>query len=223
MVKWKNTDLRELGVVVDTIPQISKAKKKIEVMQIPGRNGFVSIDTDTYEPFSVTLECHCLDNYNLDEIKTFFDGYGTLSLDNTRQYTAIVNNTIPIDTILPVFKRFMVRFLVNPVAEDIEPTTINLLNEESITIDTYTTIYPMLEITCSGNVSVTINDTSFNLTGANGTYILDCKNKVIIDENGNNASSIMLGDFPTFKDGSNSIYTTGTITAFTTEYRKTYL
>lgn len=223
MVKWKNRDLRELGIIVDTIPQIQKAKKKIDIMEIVGRNGFVSIDTGAYEPFNVTIECHCLENYNLDEIKTFLDGYGTLSFDGLRQYTAVINNAIPIDTILPHYKRFMVRFLVNPIAEDITPTTMNILNEESITIDTYSTIYPTLQITCSGDVSVTINNTTFYLDDSNGTYTLDCKNKVIIDGNGNNASGIMLGDFPTFEKGSNSIYKTGTITALTTEFRKTYL
>ena len=223
MVKWKNRNLQELGIIVDKIPTITKAKKKINVMQVVGRNGFLSIDTGAYEPFSVAVECHCTDNSNIDEIKKFLDGYGTLSFDDTKEYTAIVNNAIPFEKVLPIFNRFMISFLVNPIAEDITPTTANLLNEESIDIETYSTIYPILTISCSGNVSITINNSTFYLNNTNGTYTLDSKNKIIIDENNLNASNLMLGDFPTFKNGSNSIYKTGTITALSTEYRKTYL
>lgn len=223
MVKWNNRDLSELGIIVETIPTISKAKKKINVMQVEGRNGFVSIDTGTYEPFSITLECHCKDSANLDEIKAFLDGHGTISFDNERQYTAIINNAIPISTVLPIFKRFVVSLLVNPIAEDITPTTISLLGEDSVDITTYAIAFPTLEIECTGDVSVTINNTTFYLNGTDGTYTLDCKNKVIVDENGTNSSGLMLGDFPTFKNGSNIIYTTGTITAFSAEYRKSYL
>lgn len=223
MVKWNNTDLKELGIIVEKIPTISKAKKKINVMQITGRNGFISIDTGAYEPFNLTLECHCTDDANIDQIKSSLDGYGTLTLDGERQYTAIINNAIPIEKILPCFNKFIISFLVNPIAEDITPTTVNLLNEESIDIETYSTIYPILTISCSGNISITINNSTFYLNNTNGTYTLDSKNKIIIDENNLNASNLMLGDFPTFKNGSNSIYKTGTITALSTEYRKTYL
>ena len=32
MIKWNNTDLRSKGIIVEKIPTISKAKKKIEIM-----------------------------------------------------------------------------------------------------------------------------------------------------------------------------------------------
>lgn len=223
MVKWKNRDLRELGIIVEKIPTISKAKKKIDIIQVEGRNGFVSIDTGAYEPFSITLECHCTDDSNLDEIKEYLDGYGTLSFDDSREYTAVINNAIPLETILPVFKKFLVRFMVNPISEDINESTINLTSLETFELETYATIYPTIEITCSGNISVTINNQTFYLYDTNGTYTLDCKNKVIFDENDVNASGSMLGDFPIFINGENSITTTGTITDITATYKKSYL
>jgi len=221
--KWKNRNLRDLGIIVEKIPEITKAKKKIETIQIEGRNGFITIDTGVYEPFNLTLECHCTDEADLNEIKSFLDGYGTLSLDETKVYTAVINNSIPFETILPIFKKFKINFLVNPIAEDVNETTESLLNIETLSILTYATIYPNLEITCSGDVSITINHKTFYLYNTNGTYILDCKNKVIFDENNLNASNLMLGDFPTFENGENTISTTGTITNFTASYRKSYL
>lgn len=223
MVLWNNINLRSKGIIVENIPTISKGKKKIETIQIDGRNGFLTIDSGTYEPFPLSLECHCTDEANLDEIKAFLDGYGTLSFDGEREYTAIIDNSISFETILPIFKKFLISFLVNPIASDIEATYQDLTNEDNIEIDTYSTIYPTLIIECSGDISVTINNNTFYLYDTDGIYTLDCLNKVIIDNNNNNVSNIMYGDFPTFKPGVNSISSTGTITSIETNYKKTYL
>lgn len=222
MVLWNNTDFKNKGIIVENIPTISKAKKKINIYQIAGRNGFLSVDTGVYEPFPVNVECHCQESANLDEIKAFLDGYGTLSFDGVRQYTAVIDNTIPFEKV-QMFKRFQVSFLVNPIAEAITPTILDMAAINSFDIATYSTIYPIIEIACSGDVSININGKIFYLTGTNGTYTLDCKNKEIYDSNNVNKSSLMNGDFPTFVNGTNTITKTGTITSLKATYKITYL
>lgn len=224
MVLWKGIDLRDKGIIVEYTPKISKAKKKIDVYEIEGRNGFVSIDTGSYEPFSMPVECHISDRANKDEICEFLDGYGTLSLDGIRQYTAIINNAIEFEKILK-FKKFLINFLVNPIAEDIESTNINIdSNNYVLNInDTYNSIFPILKITCSGDVTFVINNKTFILKGTSDTYTLDCKNKVITDSLGNNASSIMLYDFPSLQKGENNISYIGEVSNFEIEYKRTYL
>lgn len=222
MVLWNGIDLRTKGIIVEKIPTISKAKKKIDVYQIEGRNGFLSVDTGVYEPFPVSIECHCSDTANMDEIKAFLDGYGTLSFDGERQYTAIIDNTIPFEQV-QMFKRFQISFLVNPISENITASTLDITSLSTFTINTYSIVYPTLSIECSGDVSVTINNKTFYLNDTDGTYTLDCKNKEIFDSNNTNSSGLMNGDFPTFINGSNSIATTGTITSITASYKETYL
>jgi phage-related protein len=222
MVLWNNTDFRTKGIIVEKIPTISKGKKKIDVYQIEGRNGFLSVDTGVYEPFEVILECHCADTANLDEVKKFLDGYGTLSFDGLREYTAIIDSTIPFEEVQN-FKRFQVNFLVNPIAESKTAQTINLLGLSTFSITTYSNVYPTLTITASGDISVNINGNIFYLTGTSGTYTLDCKNKEIYDSLNANKSGIMNGDFPSFINGTNNISTTGTITAISASYKETYL
>lgn len=225
MVKWKNIDFSAKGIVVEKTPTISKGKKNIETYTIDGRNGFLSIDRGTYQPFSLSVECHAKETANFDEIKAFLDGYGTLTFDGQREYTAIVNNAIPFEKV-QMFKSFVVQFMVNPISHDITASTINLISglddgEFTITGSTYD-IEPTLTIACEGDVGITINNKTFTLDDANGTYILDCANKVIT-KNGINASNIMSGDFPTFKNGTNVVSTTGTITAFSASYKKAYI
>lgn len=221
MVKFKNIDFSTKGIVVEKVPTISKGKKDIDVYSIDGRSGFLSIDKGTYQPFSLQVQCHAKETANFDEIKAFLDGYGTLTFDNQREYTAVVNNAIPFEKV-QMFKSFAVQFMVNPIAHDISPTTINLLTNSTFILGgTYKT-NPVLEITATGDVEITINNQSFTLNDADGTYVLDCENKVIT-KNSINASNIMLGDFPSFKVGENVIETEGTISALTASYKKAYL
>ena len=228
MYKWKNIDLSTKGIIVEKKPTISKGKKKIETFDIPGRNGFLSIDTGVYQPFEVSLECHIdANSFDLDEVKELLDGYGILQLDNDRQYTAIVNNAIPFEVVARKFRSFIIQFLCNPIAESTTETTYAVGNSpQTLTInDTYTTIYPTIEIKATTTMNVTINDTNFKLDipDTTKTYILDCKNQVVATTDGINVAHFMSGDFPTLKKGNNTITYTGTKTIFNIKYRKTYL
>lgn len=223
MVIWKNKDFKELGIIVETTPKIEKAKKKINIFEIPGRNGFLSEDEGDYEPFTVSVECHAKENANFDDICEYLDGFGPLSFNGERQYTAIINNSISFEKVL-MFKKFIVQFLVNPICEDKQFTeyVVNSDDDNLNIEDTYYDIEPKITLTCNGNVAITINSQTFYLDNADGTYLLDCKNKLII-KNGLNSSNIMNGDFPKLKKGNNTISYIGSITNFKIEYKKTYL
>lgn len=222
MIIWKNIEFRNKGIIVEKIPKISKGKKRITTYDIPGRNGFLSVDEGTYEPFSMQVECHTKETNNIQEICSYLDGYGNISFDNKKQSTAIINNAIELDKV-QMFKKFIVNFLVNPIFEDINVTSYDVINSSQLEIsDSYSDIYPTINIQCSGDISITINNNTFYLENTDGEYILDCKNKVIT-HNGTNASNLMNGDFPTLKNGINEIEYTGTITSFNIYYKKTYL
>lgn len=219
MVIWKNVEFRNKGIIVDKTPTISKAQKRIEQFVVPYRNGFLSVDSGVYDSFVVQVECHAKEDADFDEIKAFLDGYGTLSFDGEREYTAIIKNAIEFSK-AHHFKRFPVQFEVNPIAYDIIPSTFS--GTGTLTINDATTeMFPTITIVASGDVSMTINNNTFYLDDADGTYILDCQNKVIT-KNGVNAANIMRGDFPTLQVGTNTISSTGTAT-ITTEYKKAYL
>ena len=220
-MKWNNIDLKDKGIVVEKTPTISKGKKKIDTYEIDGRNGFLSIDRGTYEPFSMQVQCHAKENANFDEIKAFLDGYGTITFDNQREYTAIINNAIPFQKV-QMFKSFAIQFMVNPIAHDISPTVIDLLEDSTFILGGTYKSNPVLEIACSGDVEITINNQSFTLNDTDGTYILDCENK-IITKNGVNASNIMLGDFPSFELGENEVTIDGTVSVLNASYKKAYL
>ena len=220
MLKWKGYEFRTKGVIIEKTPKLSKANKKITIYDVPGRNGFISIDTNAYESFSLSVECHLSENININEICEWLDGYGTLSFDGVKQYTAIINNAIDFEKV-QMFKKFIIQFLVNPIAEDITETTYVVgSSPDTLNIATYSDVYPILEITTTGQETIAINNISFTLLES-GSYILDCKNKVIT-KNNLNAATKMNGDFPTLNKV-NTITYGSNISSFTIKYKKTYL
>lgn len=233
MIIWKGIDLKTKGIINDNIPKIVRAKKNIETYEVYGRNGFLSIDNDTYNSFNVSLECHIADNANLDEVAKLLSGYGTLSFDGLRQTTAIVSSHIELDTIRNSgFKKFMLNFQCNPIFEDVVQTTRDYTNSFSPWDDYYRFLiegsfyYKVepeeLEIEISADTDFYFNGRKFSLKS--GHYFLNCKMKEIVDNDGDNASSKMSGDFPYLDtSGSNIIRSSTLPTTFKMKYRKPYL
>ena len=221
MVKWNGIDFKDKGIIVEKTPTISKGKKDIETYSVAGRSGFLSIDKGTYQPFSIQIECHAKETANFDEIKAFLDGYGTLTFDDEREYTAIVNNAIPFEKV-QMFKSFVVQFMANPIAYDITATTITINDDFTITGAT-AQMQPILTLVAAADGSeVNINGVEFTTSNEEETtYILDCEKKVIT-KNGINASNEMSGDFPYFVNGENTYQATG-VTSLTASYKKAYL
>lgn len=227
MVIWKGINLKEKGIIVEKTPDLVKGKKRIETYDIEGRNGFLVIDKGTYDAFVVTIECHFdTTKYFIDDIKEFLDGYGTLSFDGEKEYTAIVQNQIQFEKV-SMFRKFPIQFLVNPISKDINSTKINInSNNYVLNINNATSyMYPLLKIKGSGNVSITINNKTFYLYDLNSsnTYYLDCENKVIYDSNMLNCSNLMKYDFPYLIPNNNDISYTGNITDFEIEYKRAYI
>jgi len=219
--KWKGITFYSKGVVIEKTPIAPKANHSFTKYNIPGRSGSLVIDNKTYNDITLSLECHFnSDNVNINDIKSWLDGYGKLQIDNEKEYTGYISNTIPFEKITR-FRKFIVQFTLHPLAKALTASTISRTTSGVFTIDTFNT-YPIITMTCTGDVSVGLNGTNFTLTGADGTYVLDCEAKVIT-KNGINQSSIMGGDFPKLVNGNNSLTLSGTISALTISYYKTYL
>ena len=226
MVLWNNVDLRTKGIIVENIPTITKGKKRIETYEVEGKNGLLMVDKGTYDSFIVSLSCHFNEIHDIDEIKSFLDGYGKLTIDGEKEYEAIINNQIDFEEVdRSGFRKFPLQFLCNPIAHDIEPTIVEITEPTSLTINQTANTYPIITIKGTGNVVVYINNKAFNLYNLNSeyTYTLDCNAKEIVDQLGRNCSNQMRYDFPYLKPGENTIDYTGTITSFEIEYKKAYL
>ena len=221
--KWNGTSFNSMGIIIEKTPIPNKPKHSYNQYTIPGRSGYLAIDNKTFEPLFLSLECHFDTNNvaDINELRAWLDGYGTLQLDDEKEYTGYISNSISFDKITH-FRKFLIQFTLQPLAKATTATTINALSLATISVDTYGYAYPKITITGTGDISLTLNGTQFTIYDADGTYVLDCEAK-IITKNGINQSSNMSGNFPELKNGNNSLVKSGTITALTIEYYKTFI
>lgn len=221
-MKFKNVELSTLGIIVENVPTISKGKKNITTYTIEGRNGFLSVDNGTYQPFVITCSCHFNTANSLDDIKSALDGCGYLTLDNQRQYYAYVSNQIDFEKVAQAnFRKFALQFTCNPIAEDIDAT--NVTSPSSVVVGgTYPT-QPIFTLTGSDSATLTINNQTIYFTDLDSTktYTLDCKLKLFYDSSNANCSSKMNGGYPELIVGTNTI--SSTLTTLSLSYRRCWL
>lgn len=219
--KWKGTTFFSKGVIIEKTPIVARANHSFTKYTIPGRSGNLIVDNKTYDEIPLSIECHFKNtDGDINDIKSWLDGYGTLQLDSEKQYTGYVSSTIPFEQIVR-FKKFVVQFMLKPFAKALLPTIVSRTTSGTFSASTFET-YPTITITGSGTIGITLNGTSFTISNASGTYILDCEAKVIT-KGGVNQSNSMSGDFPKIINGTNSLTVSGTITAMDISYYKTYL
>lgn len=232
--KWKNETLYSHGIIIENIPTISKGKKRIDIYEIEGRNGFLSIDKGTYAPFVLSLSCHFNEeNFNINDIKNYLDGHGNLCIGTKNEngdlleYTAVIQNQIDFEKVLTLgFRKFLIQFLCNPISKSTVLESANLLNNEPVgTEDATANSYPVITIKGSGDVSMTFNGKTFYLYALDETktYTLDCESKIIVDNNGMNVSNKMSGDFPVVLPNENVVTKTGSFTQCLVEWYPAYL
>ena len=228
MLKWNNIDFASKGIIVERIPKIIKGKKNITTYQVEGRDGFLTIDAGTYQPFVLTIPCHVTTSANMDAVKEFLDGFGTLTFDGSREYTAIIDNSIEFEKVQQApFRRFPVQFLVNPIAHAISAKTATISSSPySLNISGATAkMWPTLTIKGNGDCAFTFNGKSFYMysMASSKTYTFDCDAKVVYDNVSINCASQMLYDFPYLNPGSNTIAFSGSISSFVVSYKEAFI
>jgi len=220
--KWKGVSFNSMGIIIEETPIPNKPNHSYTRYEIPGRSGYLAIDNKTYDALLLSIKCHLnTDVADMNEIREWLDGYGELQVDNEKKYRGFISNAISFEKITN-FRKFIVQFTLQPIALAITPTTIDALEINSFTSDTYTKAFPIITITGTGTITINVNNMPFTIYDADGTYILDCEAKVIT-KNGINQSNNMSGEFPYVVNGTNSIIKSGDITSITIEYSKTFI
>ena len=62
MFYFKGSSSISKGLIVTNEIKIGKARKRIDRIEIDGRNGYLTIDKGTYDPILVSVNCHLKNN-----------------------------------------------------------------------------------------------------------------------------------------------------------------
>ena len=125
-------------------------------------------------------------------------------------YKARINNQIPLSEVLRNnLYEFQISFLCQPFRYFVYGKKPIDINVSGITVNNPGNIVakPIMTITGSGNITVTINGRVFSITGLSGSITIVSEIQSVLDDKG----GLMDGAFPYFDTGKNTISWTGTV------------
>lgn len=206
------------GLLIQSLPPISKPKQRVEVEEIDGRDGDI-VTYLGYGAYDKEVKIGLFGSYDIDEIIEYFNSQGTVIFSNEedKYYNYQIIEQIDFDKLLR-FKEAIVKMHIQPFKYSAED------NQKVFTIDSNTSIdirnagniysRPVITITGSSSIDLYLNDIQLFVINM-GDYT-----SITIDTNNMNAynGSVLLnrnvtGNYDNFKlkVGKNTISWSGDI------------
>lgn len=227
---WKNIDSETIpGLIITNIPPITKPKMKTSITKIDGRDGDI-IEELGYESYTKSIGIGLARNYDIDRVMKYFTGAGELIIsdESDKVYKAQIIEKIDYERLIR-FKTAVVKFYTQPYKylKDEKSIILDINNETSLKITNVGLEKSKPIITLEGTETVEISLNGFNLF----KYVFpENETKVVIDSLEEEAyldnvlkNRNMLGNFPIFEVGENTISWSGNLTKISIEPKSRWL
>ncbi len=227
--EWKGVKCTEHGIIVHKPPDITMPLERVSYTTVPGRSGTLAQTEgeDVYADIVLTVECSVENGEKLGEVMRYLKGADRVVFSNRPGgfYYARVSNQIPFEKILRgnANRKFAVNFRCKPfwyVAEEakVEMTGIGWVeNEGSVYAE------PVITVHGSGDGILMVGEDMIELTGINGSIIIDSELQEAYNDAGESMNAHMSGEFPRLAVGINDIGWSGGITGVTIKKNTRYL
>lgn len=208
------------NLIVENLPPVTSPPQRFEILEVDGSSKVI-ISELGYKAYEKVINLG-FRNHDTREVENWLKGKGRLILSNEldKYYDAFVLEQIDYERILR-FKKATVTFLVQPYKyatgeeETTSRTLINQGNEECL---------PLMTIYGSGSVGVLVNGVKQCDITIDGYVTLDGEEEEAYKDNlDNRRNRVMIGKFPTFKPGENTLTFTGNVTNVKTLVRSRWL
>lgn len=208
---FKNISSKDyLGI--KKLPLIFKAEKDINLIEIEGRDGFLTQDNGSYRSVVKTVECIIKDLTQIDFICSWLSGPGDVIFSNEpdKVYKATIKNQIEFDQLVSThdYHDFIIQFECQPHKYSLDNSIITLTAPRTIFNNGTANALPVIKLYGTGVLTLTINGNIVNLTNIVSyvtidSYLMDCYKDTQLMNN------YMTGDFPILVPGINAISFTG--------------
>lgn len=226
---WKNVSSLSKGVYIkNKLPIVPRAEKNVEKITIPGRNGCLFEDTESYSDIPYSIECNVKENVDFNDLKQWLLGNSELILSNSPNvfYKGYLFNQLDFETMAKHFNSFQLDFVLQPFAYSQEKfiKTLNGEQESDLIIsDATEKMYPIIKVYGNEKISFILNKKTIEINPEE--YItIDCEMLEAYIDN-ENANSKISGDIEKLflTPGKNEIDIVGNYTKIEIEYRKLFL
>jgi len=201
-------------LMVNKLPNIIKAEKDIEKIEIQGRDGFLTQDYGSYKGTIKTVECTIFDLNDIGFICNWLDGNSDVIFSNepNKIYKATIINQIPFSKIAVQFHSFIIQFDCQPHKYSAINNLITLATSPATIVNTGTApSNPIIKVFGSDTINLTINSKTIVLTNVVDyvtidSDLMDCYKDTVLKNN------FMSGDLPQLIVGNNTFSWSGTVT-----------
>jgi phage-related protein len=209
------------GLLISTLPPITKPKQRTQTEEIDGRDGDI-VTKLGYSAYDKEFEIGLYGSYDINEVISFFNSEGTVVFSNEsdKYYKYQIIDQIDYEKLIR-FKTATVTMHMQPFKYPTTESTITISGETTVTNTGNTYATPVLNITGSGTIEVTLNGIDiFSIDlGENSTQItIDITNMEAYNPD---TTALMnrqvTGDYSLFKilSGSNTVELSGSVTSAT--------
>ena len=219
---FNNICSEELGIIVVEGPPEVLAQEEYEEIIIEGRNGTLIENKGTFPNVEKSFILTTIDldqdiDLMIEKIKMWLfnikDNKILYAIPNRYNIVKKVVIEEDIKTTFEEYGDFKIKFLC-------EPFYYNLLEKDITITEKGTKFYnkgdfnsnPKIVIYGTGDLQLTINDTTVQINNVDERVLLDSKLFLCLDKDNNNKSIDMIGNFPTLDIGENTITWVGNIT-----------
>lgn len=213
--KFKGIDSRQMGVIVTKMPATVRPKRRVESIEIAGRNGSLHTDEGAFDSYDRTMECALKKRERLDEVAAWLVGSGEMifSTEPDKVYQVMISNQVSISQMMRMFQKFMVTMDTQPFKYSVNAFNDALELTAPTKIKSRGTIYsePIITVYGSGDITLTINETEFPLYSVDGSITIDSEMMEVFKGNANQNSKYGAVEFPWLEVGENEISWTGDV------------
>ncbi|MED2750925.1 phage tail family protein [Bacillus thuringiensis] len=215
----------DYGLAMVERPVIPTAKQKVEQIEVPGRHGSLT-KKGAFEDVPLKIKFNLLEEENIKplirRIKAWFMNGKKLYFTDDDVYRKIKHVEMgDITNEIEEYGEFEVEFTLDPFEY---VTTVPLVLTKPETILNHGTVEssPKVEIHGNEDVRMMVNDVAFQIKGVKDTVIVDSE---LLEAYAGTTpmNSNMIGEFPLFRVGENTITWTGDVTKLIIEPRWRYV
>lgn len=217
------------GLLIQSLPPISKPRIRTSVEEIDGRDGDV-VTTLGYAAYDKPITIGLKGDYNVDDVIEYFNTSGKIIFSNEidKYYNFAIYDTIDFNKLIR-FKTANINLHVQPFKYSVDepPIIYNNTGQQTLTnisVRNTGNIYskPKLTITGSNTITVYVNNTQIfriALAATGEKIVIDAAEMNATDGEGNYLNRQVTGDYDNLRlaTGVNTLRVTGAFTSVTVE------
>jgi len=221
---WRGISSDTYGVVVTKLPPVVVAGKRDEKVVVPGRSGALHRQDGGWDEMLLTVECYLPYEQGgyvapLKTLAAWLQGLDWLTLSNRPglRFHARLTDQVTLSPLMDGFEDriFALNFWCDPFGYEAIPTILTKTAAFTVTNPGTIEAYPLIQLTATGDIALTIGDKAIAIAGVPGSVILDVPGGLIYSGGTNLSGNAVTDDWPlTIPVGANpvSVSWTGNVT-----------